>query len=76
MPDLALLGLVLSVVAVNMTMLGVVLRTLVANGKPRRVSGNPHPMNPDDIRLGDMSLAYYKEECVKPIIAAIENQRR
>ncbi|KKL99775.1 hypothetical protein LCGC14_1810960, partial [marine sediment metagenome] len=35
----------------------------------------PHAMNPDDIRVGDMSLAYYKAECVEPIIAAIREAR-
>ena len=75
MPDLALLGVVLSVVAVNMTMLGIVLKTLVTNGKPKKVEGNPHATDPGNIRLGDVSLAYFKEHFVKPIIAAIESQK-
>ena len=74
MPDLALLGLVLSLVTVNMTMLGVLLK-IVANGKPKKMSGNPHPTDPDDIRLGDVSLAYFKEQFVAPIIKAIEAQK-
>ncbi len=75
MPDIALLGLVLSLVTVNMTMLGIVLKTLVTNGKPKKLQGNPHPMDPDDIMLGTMSLAAFKKECVAPIVRAIEGQR-
>ncbi len=75
MPDIALLGLVLSLVTVNMTMLGIVLKTLMTNGKPKKVQGNPHATDPGNIRLGDVSLAYFTEHFVKPIIEAIEGQR-
>ena len=74
MPDLALLGVVLSLVAVNATMLGILLKVVLQNGKPKKAGGNPHATNPDNIRIGDMSLAFYKTECVQPIIEAIENR--
>ncbi len=75
MEDVWLLGLVLSVVAVNMTMLGIMFKMQVSNGKPKRTNGNPHPVDPDDIRLGDVSIAWFKTEFVEPIIAAIEGQK-
>ncbi|KKM64296.1 hypothetical protein LCGC14_1502820 [marine sediment metagenome] len=67
------LGIGISMIGANVAVLGLVLRIAV-NGKPRK-AGNPHAMNPDDIRLGDMSLAYYKTECVDPIIRAIEGNK-
>ncbi len=74
MTDTVFLLAIISMVGVNAAMLGLVLKVAM-NGKPKRTQGNPHPMNPDDIRLGDMSLAYFKKECVDPIVQAIEAHR-
>ncbi len=73
MPDIATLGVIATMIALNMTMLGLVLRQMT-NGKPKRV-GNPGPVNEDDIMLGSMSLAYFKDQCITPIIEAIRESR-
>ena len=71
--DPAVLVFCISLVTVNMTMLGLVLRQMNTNGKPKKV-GNPQAVDPSDIRLGDVSLAYFKEQFVTPIIKAIEDK--
>ncbi len=68
--DPLMLGIGVSMIGANIAMLGLVVRVLL-NGKPKKM-GNPHPMDPDDIVLGTMSLAAFKKECVKPIVDAIE----
>ncbi len=65
-----MLGIGVSMIGANIAVLGLALRVLT-NGKPKN-KGNPHAVNPADMRVGDMSLAYYKAECVQPIIDAIE----
>lgn len=74
MPDTATLAIFISLVTVNVSILGLVLKVMVANGKPKRV-GNPQAVDPDDIRLGDVSVAYFKEQFVEPIIQAIRENR-
>ncbi len=68
--DPLILGIGISMIGANVAVLGLVLRIAV-NGKPKN-KGNPHAVNPADMRVGDMSLAYYKAECVQPIIDAIK----
>lgn len=63
-------GIIIGFATVNLSVLGLLFK-VVSNGKPRKL-GNPHPTDPDDIRLGDISLAYFKQEFVKPIVDAIE----
>lgn len=74
MPDIATLGVIATMIALNMTMLGLVLRQMT-NGKPRVPKDNPQPVDPDDIRLGDVSVAYFREQFTAPIIKAIEDNR-
>ena len=69
--DPLMLGIGISMIGANVAVLGLCLRVAV-NGKPKN-KGNPHAMNEEDILLGGMSLAYYKTECVQPIIDAIRN---
>ena len=71
--DPLILGIGISMIGANIAVFGLALRVLT-NGKPRN-RGNPHAVNQEDIRLGDMSLAYYKAECVTPIIDAIKEAK-
>ena len=73
MTDAALLAIVLTVAAVNVSILGLCVRVMM-NGKPRKAN-NPRALDPDDTRLGDVSLAYFKEQFVAPIIEAIRENR-
>ncbi len=72
MTDIAFLGAIISVVAINITMLALVLRQMM-NGRPRQ-KNNPGAIDPDDVRLGDVSLAYFRAEFVEPIIEAINRR--
>ena len=77
MPDAATLAIIISLVTVNMTMLGLVLRQMT-NGKPKVPKGNPGPVDPkdmDDYRLGEISVAYFEEHFVTPIIEAIKENK-
>ena len=76
-PDIATLGVIATMITLNMTMLGLVLRQMT-NGKPRVPKANPRPVDPKDLegyRLGDVSVAYFKEQFVTPIIEAIRESR-
>ena len=71
--DPLVLGIGISMIGANVAVLGLVLR-VVKNGKAKS-NGNPHSLDPDETRLGDVSIAYYKENFVDPIIAAIREIR-
>ena len=73
MPDIATLGIIATMIGLNMTMLGLCVRVMM-NGKPRKAN-NPRALDPDDTRLGDVSLAYFKEQFVTPIIEAIRENK-
>jgi hypothetical protein len=75
--DVAILGVIATMVGLNLTMLTVVLRQ-VMNGKPKLPKNNPGPVNPidmDDYRLGDVSVAYFEDHFVVPIINAIRENK-
>jgi hypothetical protein len=77
-PDLATLGVIATMIALNMTMLGIVLRQMTNGSKPKLPKNNPRPVNPkemDTYRLGDVSVAYFEEHFVAPIIEAIRGNR-
>ena len=76
MSDAGTLGVLVSLVAVNLACLGLILRALTNGRKPRQPnSGNPGPQDPRDIKLGDVPLSYF-EECLerqtKKLVEAIE----
>lgn len=57
--EVALLGVIAAMLAVNATMIGVLLRN---NGRKNRPHHPTNPLNPEDLsqfRLGDMSAAWY-----------------
>ena len=74
MTDVTILGVIGTMLALNLSMLGLMWQ-MMRNGKPKHVSDNPHPTDPDDIRLGDISLAYFRQEFVEPIVQAIKENR-
>jgi hypothetical protein len=78
MPDPATLGVVATMIGLNMTMLGLVLRQIMNGSKPKLPKNNPQPVDPKDMdsyRLGDVSVAYFKDEFVTPIIEAIKESK-
>ncbi len=72
MTDVAFLGIIISLVAINVSMLGLLFR-LYTNSRPK--SSNPEAIDPDKTRLGDVSVRYFKDELVKPIVEAIKESR-
>lgn len=76
--DPVVLAIVISLVSVNMTMLGLVLRQMMNGSKPKLPRNNPGPVDPkemDTYRLGDVSVAYFEEHFVEPIIEAIRENK-
>ena len=70
MTETAFLLAIISMVGVNAAMLGLVLK-VATNGKPKKLD-NPHAVDLDDIRVGDVSMASFRREFVEPIITAIK----
>ncbi len=71
MTETGFLVAIISMVGVNAAMLGLVLK-VVMNGKPK-IKSNPGPYSPEDVRLGDVSLAYFNKQ-VDRIIEAIKGE--
>ena len=80
MGDAGIMAVLISLVAVNLTCLGLVLRAVTNNRKPSKPvqpnGRNPGPNDPREIRLGDVPVSYF-EECLerqtRKLVEVIQN---
>lgn len=73
---MAEIGLMITLVGLNLAVMGILVGLFRSNRQPRMTNGRNPGIDPDQVRIGDVSVGYFEKQRIEAIKECMEDCRQ